>query len=420
VQAFFFRLLALSIRFICPLAALVFSNVEMMGKYYLFVSYFALVSGVSSLELAVPFSRKYLRAKSSANKRIIFGNFLISQALVSLAVALPVCILFYGLAEIPITLLLWFYLAAVSEACAIEGSRFFWNTGKSHILSKRDLIRAIYFMAAIVVSLYFKKEVITAVTFLIIITGNVYIIAREWEQMASMRTRARVDIYRTARRTLLIIRWSLPGSIPQFLHMQILNLQTFLERVLIEKTLGLASVGVYSLLTSIIQSVASLILVPMIAKVRQQLLSAETISKQIYANSEAIKMLLMVLSISAISTLIGYASIPVLNFIIGKTLSAQSFLVLTAYLSSVSAIFYSAIAPMFSRRGYTWLANVLSMSAAGILGVTYLLYQAIGLELIGLTAIGLVAVLQLLGRIIFISHNSRYLNKFESALITKV
>jgi hypothetical protein len=60
------------------------------------------------------------------------------------------------------------------------------------------------------------------------------------------------------------------------------------------------------------------------------------------------------------------------------------------------------------------------MSAAGILGVTYLLYQAIGLELIGLTAIGLVAVLQLLGRIIFISHNSRYLNKFESALITKV
>lgn len=409
MQAFFFRLFALLIRFICPLAALALSSVETMGKYYLFVSYFMLVSGIATLELAVPFSRKYLLSKNNIQRRIIFGDFIINQSLVSLTLAIPACIFVSIWADIPLQLIPLFCLSVATEGCAIEGNRFFWNIGESKFLSKRDLIRAVIFTVAVVISIYFMKEVVSIWTFLIVMAGNLCIIVWEFRLLGGIRRRDRSNIFQILRRSLLGVRWSLSVSIPQFLHMQILTLQTLLERVLVEKTLGLASVGVFSFLTSLIQSATGLLLVPAVAKVRQSLLSAENISNRIIANSQVKVLLFKVLVISAISALIAYISLPLVNMLLRKDLFAFPSLALIAYLSSASAIFYSSIAPLFSRREYAWFANGLSLLVTIILGIAILSYQLIRIDMFGLFVIGVVALLQLLGRAIFVHCNTKAL-----------
>jgi hypothetical protein len=127
MSAFLFRLSALAVRFLCPLVALALSSPETMGKYYLFISYFTFVVGVSALELAVPFSRKYLRCRGDKQRRLVFAGFMTNQMVVTTALAIPAGMLVASWAGVPAILIPMFCLSLATEACVNEVGRFFWN-----------------------------------------------------------------------------------------------------------------------------------------------------------------------------------------------------------------------------------------------------------------------------------------------------
>jgi hypothetical protein len=399
MRALFFRFSALALRFGCPLAALVLSNAETMGKFYLFISFFTFVVGVSALELAVPFSRKFLRCKSDKQRRLIFSGFLSNQVLVTTVLAFPAGVFVSSWAGVPAVLIPLFCLSLATEACVNEVGRLFWNIGEWRIPSLRDFIRAVIFTVAIVGSVYFENEVLTAMTFLIIATGNLCILCWEWKSWGIVRLPSRYHSTRMIRSAWNRGSRSLKGALPQYVHMQLLGLQPLLERILVESTLGLAAVGSFSFLTSVMQSAAGLLLVPLVARYRQHILRIRLNEDIIATRIQTLGLLFNIFVICSIFACAVYYAFPLLNSTLGKDLKFSFALVFAAYISSISAIFCSAVAPMFTVKGLALRVNVLTTLAM----TCFALAQYInGDEKMLLLLICIIATLQITGRLLYI------------------
>jgi hypothetical protein len=402
MQAFFFRLLALAIRFLCPLAALALSNLETMGAYYLFISYFTFVIGISTLELAIPFSRKFLRCKSEKQRQLVFIGFLSNQVVVTTILAIPAGVIVAGLAGVSTVLIPLLCLSLATEACVNEVGRFFWNIGEWKMPSLRDFIRAIVFATAIIFSVYIEREVLSALTFLILSVGNLLIMGREWQSWGGGYAPKNLNLIKLLKSSWLRVRRSLGGSIHQFLQMQLLGLQPLLERALFEKTVGLATLAAFSFITSVMQSAASLQLVPMIAKARQLILRARLVSEKIEANQQAILLGLNIAAISGVCALTVYMIMPFLEKLLEKEFSASPSLFLVAYISSVSAIFCSAVAPIFTVKSIALPTNLLTALAMTCLLVTQYFADDESAPKFLLIIICAVSLLQIIGRVLFI------------------
>jgi hypothetical protein len=71
----------------------------------------------------------------------------------------------------------------------------------------------------------------------------------------------------------------------------------------------------------------------------------------------------------------------------------------------VSATFCSAIAPFFTMRNAAWASNGLTLfGLLPLLGAQWL-YPKVELDNLSLMVIGVVATLQLVGRLLYISHD---------------
>lgn len=399
---FLFRFSALAIRFLCPLAALALSNAETMGKYYLFISYFTFVVGVSALELAVPFSRKFLRCKSDKKRRLVFNGFLGNQIVVTTVLAFPTGVLVSSWAGVPVVLIPLFCLSLATEGCVNEVGRFFWNIGEWRMPSLRDFIRSVIFTVAIVGSVYLENEVLTAMTFLTIAAGNLCILCWEWKSWGAGRLPNIFHANRLARSAWNRGSRSMKVALPQFIHMQLLGLQPLLERILVEKSLGLAVVGAYAFCISVMQAGAGLLLVPWVAKARRVLLSAQTISDRIIANRQMLILLIKIYLVSAACALATYFAMPLIELVLGKSVPVTLFVLIITFISSGSAIFCSAIAPLFIAKKTAWISNGLTLFAILPLVVVQWMYPNVALENLSLMTIGVVAVLQLAGRLIYV------------------
>ena len=407
MQAFLFRLSALAIRFLCPLVALALSNAETMGKYYLFISYFTFVVGVSSLELAVLFSWKFLRCRSDRQRRLVFTGFLVNQVVVTSALAIPAGVLVAEWAGIPVGLIPLFCLSLATEACVNEIGRFFWNIGQYKMPSLRDLVRAMVFTTAIVASVYLEKKVLTPVTFLTITIGNVAIIGWEWKFWGRAISVKKMSAIHQLNSIWSRVRHSLFGSLPQFVHMQLLGLQPLLERTLIEKSMGLAAVASFSLLASVMQSAAGLQLVPMIAQTRQRILGVRTVSDRIEANRGTLILLRKIAVISGAWALIVYLGLPLLPYLLEKEVRASPPMFMAVYLSSVSAIFCSAISPLLTEKRFGLKANLLTILVMAPLLIAQWIDFETSVLPFSLVVIAGVATLHLLGRIVFIQGQAK-------------
>jgi hypothetical protein len=402
MQAFLFRVATLAIRFLCPLAVLALSSAEKMGEYYLFMSYFTFVVGVSALELAVPFSRKFLRCKSDRHRRLVFSGFLANQIYVTTILAFPAGIMVSAWTNMPISVIPFFCLTLLTETCVNEVGRFFWNIGEWRMPSLRDLFRSIVFTFAILISISTENKILTHTTFIIIASGNLCILLLEFKTWGNSCMISSFLNARKVRNALLRVRGSLNSSLPQFAHMQVLGLQPLLERILIEKSFGLVSVGAYSFLISVLQSAAGLILVPMVANLKKHLLGARTLADNLKAHKEAFILLLQIIFALGMLAILTYIGLPLLNVITGKEINVSFSLLFVAYITSVSAIFCSAVAPLLSKKGHAWFTNVLSLAVLAPLMGIYLFFPLNNIGNIAITVIGLVALLQLIVRVLFI------------------
>src|SRR5687768_10276173 len=95
VRAFAYRVASMGLRFACPLFILAVSTPTLMGAYYLFAAYFTFVVFLIALELAIPFSRKYLRHQREARQRKVFTSFVLSQLGLSLVLAVPATAVYF-------------------------------------------------------------------------------------------------------------------------------------------------------------------------------------------------------------------------------------------------------------------------------------------------------------------------------------
>jgi hypothetical protein len=398
---FILRFFALAIRFICPLAALTLSDAETMGAYYLFISYFSFVVGISSLELAVPFSKKYLRCKSDMQQRVLFSGFLVNLTIVSTVLAIPTGVISMSWAGVPSALIPLFCLVIATEACVNEVGRFFWNIGEWKMPSLRDLIRSVIFTTGVLLSVYIENEILTPTMFLILIAGNLLIIIYEWKYWGRARLALDIRGIHILNSSWLRVCRSMRGSMHQFLQMQLLGLQPLLERSLIEKTLGLSTLASLSFLTSVMQSSASLQIVPLVANLRQLILSARSVSERIEANRQVILFTLKAAVISAGWGIAVYMTIPFINDLLEKNLALSPSFLFVAYCSSLSAIFCSAVAPIFTLKNIAPTTNFLTaLTMCFLLFGQYFAVKGSDLELFFI--IGGVAILQIICRALFI------------------
>lgn len=399
MQSFIYRLASMGLRFCCPLLILAISTPEMMGGYYLFSVYFTFVVFLIALELAVPFSRKYLRRDRAAWRRRVFSSFVATQLELSAVLAIPVALV-YGLgADAGPGRVALFGLAIVSETCVNEVGRFFWNIGQAKIASRRDFIRSVIFVTAVCAAVVWDDAVVSGVSLSIIVVCNGCILARELFVWGDRDWMIRGGFL--VRRAHLI-RWmtriggSLGESLPQVVHMQVLALHPLIERAVIESRISLEMVGAYSFQYSVIQSGSSLLLMPVVAMTRRSILGANAPGEWARAYTLSLTLLAKIMLVSGALAVMAHFSIPILADLLHKNVSSTLPGLIAALLAGITATFSAAVSPLYARRGRLLRANVLALAA--MLPMAALLLPAWhgqGSEVTVMSAIMLAAALQI-------------------------
>lgn len=360
MRSFVYRAASLGLRFACPLFILAISTPALMGKYYLFAAYFTFVVFLIALELAIPFSRKYLRQRRQAGQRKVFTAFMLSQFGLSLVLAVPATAVYFLGAPGSPCLILLFALAVVSEACINELGRFFWNIGRADTVSRRDFLRSIIFVGAMAMSVAIDREIVSAISLGTIIVCNMSLLAREMHVWGSEEGLLRMLLHTRFIHVRRIARRLLPAigeALPQVLHMQIMALQPLLERTVIENRAGIEMVAPYSFQYSVVQSGASLFLVPLVATTRRAILSANSPAEWAEAHSISLWLLPKVLLLASLLAVGAHFAVPIAADALGKELSSNVIVLLAALLASVAASYAAAISPLYARTGRLWRAN---------------------------------------------------------------
>jgi hypothetical protein len=364
LRAFAYRVLALGLRFGCPLLILAMSTPEMMGKYYLFIAYFTFVVFLIAMETAIPFSRKYLRQRNESRRRSVFTSFVASQFVLSLVLAVPATGVFFLGASGPVYLMALFLAAVISEACVNEVGRFFWNIGQVDTVSRRDFLRAVIFVIAMAASVMVSKEVVTATSLGTIATCNAILLVREMRVWGAARQRFLLFLRAPGSRfrsVMTRVRLAVRESLPQVVHLQIMALQPLLERLVIDQRVGAELVGSYSFQYSVVQAGASLFLLPVVAATRRAILSATDSTQWGEAHGKSLRLLAHVFALTILLAGISHFALPVVAVLLGKTISSSVMVIMAAQLAAAAATYATAISPLYAKPGRLWRANLAAL-----------------------------------------------------------
>ena len=364
MSSLFFRALSLAIRFGCPLLILYLTDSSVLGSYYLFTTFFTVAIFFIALELAIPFSRLYLRAKSDQLRKKVFTSLVLSQGALAALLGLPIVAFHAVTTSMSIYLSVLFYFALVTGAYVNEVGRFFWNIGLGSTASKRNFLEAIIFAVAIIVSISVTRQVVAPVMLWLMIILNLLLVNYELKKYGAGSLLNNLFFSNEKIKVKSILKrvfYSVKESAPQVIHVQILSIIPYIERILMEKTVGLAIVGSYSFQFSLVQSGASLILVPAISEVRKNVFKATT-ALQVYENHK--KALMLLVQISAVSLGCGIASyffLPIIAKLMHKEVVFNIYILLGAFFSVVVAVFSNAVSPFFASKSRLLKANILTL-----------------------------------------------------------
>lgn len=406
MKSFAYRLVSMGARFCCPLIILAISTPATMGEYYLFTTYFTFIVFLIALELGVPFSRKYLRS-SGPGKRRVFASFVITQLALSFTLAAPAtAVYFIGASGMPLVVVLFFF-AVVTESCVNEVGRFFWNIGQTKVASRRDLFRSLIFVFAVLAAVVVNDEIVSGVSLGLIICSNALILVYEMRVWGDRGLVATTLLYVNRRRARLMywrVLRSVDDSLPQVVHIQILSLVPLLERSLIGSKIGLEAVAAYSFQYSVIQTGASLFLLPVVAQVRRTILSAKSSTDISSAQKESLGLLLNILAVATVLALIAHFAVPYITEILKKGIASSAIVLAAALLSSSVATFSSAISPLYGHKGRLVRANVITVLCITPLAMSFLyrLDGVCGNALQVMMVIALAATAQMVVRVFYL------------------
>ncbi len=421
MRSFVFRILSLGTRFLAPILVLRLSSSEMLGKYYLFVTFCTSAVFFISFEMASPFSRRYLAMPSPLGRRKVFQSLVTTQMVVASAIGLP-ALSFFGFAGLHSGSLLFLplvYLYLILEAGVNEVGRFYWNIGEVAHASLRDLLRSIFFAVGVILSVYLTGNAIGSLSLTIIIFANAGILVFELSRHGSLKPRI-VPFGRTFRRfwRLMSVRVNLSvrESGIQLLHLQILTAVPLLERMLLEIGLGLAVVGAYSFQFSLISAGVSLLLLPSIAVVRRMILSPQ---RDLEDNAVHRSAAILFAKVSAVCLLVAagtYVAIPILRMLLHKNIETTPLMTLLACASAIASIFAGAISPLFAGRERVFRGNF--WTVIGILplpcGYMFMKMGFVGGASFTFSVAAFAAVLQMAPRLLFLMKGNFLFNRNSS------
>lgn len=411
MSSFLFRLSALALKFGCPLLILHLASQSELGKYYLSTSFLTFVVMVIALEMAIPFSSFYLKARSDRGRRRVFTIFLLSQGAIASLLCMVPTLLCIALADLPGPVMLMLPAVLVVETCSSEVGRFFWNVGESAVASRRDLYRAIAITSAVTVALLAQQAVVSVLSLGLLTLLNMLLLARElviWGEGA--RALRRVPLSRAAGLGRLVrgVQRSLKISGPQVLHGQLLAMQPLLERYLIQQKLGLDQVGAFSFHYSLVQTGASLVLMPQVAKVRRAILS-DTLPAGRNTHLEALRFAVIAALTFTACMLITYACVPWLSMLLHKHVSTGVMLTLTAGVAGAANTYAAALSPLYASRPRILFANILTALTIVPLAALILwpLPQSDAFPVVASFIVGL-SLVQTVLRLVHSIHGARY------------
>jgi hypothetical protein len=338
---FMLRASTLLLRFACPLLILAISSAENLGRYYLFISYLTLTATLIATELASVHSGQYLRSRSNSRKAKVFRIFSNNTTVVSSTLSIPATLTYFltiptPFIELPLVIMLF-----TTEACVNEIGRFYWNVGLHAQACRRDLLRAISFTLGIIISTVISGEAVHWIGILIISIGNAMILRFDSKLLGMGRYSFRTPSKRYLGKLYNVIK----KSMAQVIQTQTTSVQVFIERLLIERQLGLSYVAAYSFQYSIIQTSATLYVWPKISKVRESIFESKTNNHQ----AEILNLLFLItISFSAIGIMLS-ALLPYAQQYTDKLAETSLLIILVATISSISSTFCNAVSPNYCK-----------------------------------------------------------------------
>lgn len=365
---FLFRALALGLRFSCPLLIIAISTQETLGQYYLFTSFFTMAAVFISIEIGTPFSEKYLKCTSPNGKRLIFSSFVFTLLLISCIISIPFVLGYLLLYPKDNYLVIFLAALFVSEACVNEVGRFYWNVGLTKEASLRDFVRALAFTMAILSAIFLKGEVVNLISLLLLTAFNTTISILEFHRLGNFRiSHVRFEGIRWPRLKTILRKSSI-----QFIHLQILISQSFFERLLLEKKLGIGAVGMFAFQTTMIQASSTLFLMPIIAKTRRLIFSTLG-NKNQQASRSSLFLLAKISSICVLIAIMLHQIIPFIGFIQARLVGMNTLTLALSTLGAIATVFSAAVGALFCRPGSSIKANLQSLLAIGTLLVPFLM-----------------------------------------------
>lgn len=268
------RAVSVSIRVIFPVLVLLIASQEELGRYYLYASAIAFIIFASTFESGTYFAKKYLRRSDEATSLTYLWQIVHVQIIFMILLGAPIlAFIIHWLGDFRVG----FYAAIIfylfTEVVVNEFGRYLTNINKVKAVALRDLYRAVAFLGAGFLSLLAAGAVVAWQYFIAFGTFNLILAIADLARHRRF-SRPGERAWRRGRIYPAALFRSVVGNARGLIAQAGLGYAyPLLERILLERTLGLGAVGGYALLISVFQSFNAVMFLPHIAKMRSVLLA---------------------------------------------------------------------------------------------------------------------------------------------------
>lgn len=262
------------IRFFLPVFILALADQEELGRYYLYTSAIALIIFSITFELNLFFAKAYV---NNPSKESIFQHFegILKASLILYATfGTPALIGFLWWSEArDHTLYVTAFFYVGSEVVVNEYGRYLTNISQVKSVVFRDLYRAVSIVVAGILSLVLCNRIISWEYFFAFGLLNTALLMFEYfdAKRGVSELIPRVGMHQHFRHTISAIGQT-KGAVAQS---GIVYLYPLIERIILERTVGLTVLGGYAFLSSVVQAAVSVMFLPAIARFRTLVLQLE-------------------------------------------------------------------------------------------------------------------------------------------------
>ena len=267
------------IRFCLPFFILALADQEELGRYYLYTSAIALIVFTITFELNLFFAKAYVNSPSKESIFQHYQGILTTVLILYTTFGAPGLIGFlWWSGERDLTLYVTAFCYVSSEVVVNEYGRYLTNISQVKSVVFRDLYRAVAIVLAGLLSLVLCNKIISWEYFFAFgLLNSALLMFEYFDAKRGVRELIpSVGLNQHVRFTISAIRQT-KGAVAQG---GILFLYPFIERIILERTVGFAVLGGYAFLSSVVQAAVSVIFLPAIARFRTLVLQLESFHRE--------------------------------------------------------------------------------------------------------------------------------------------